>query len=72
MKLILFADDTSISMSDNRLDIINDKVKLELCKISTWFKINKLSLNVKKTKFLLYTSKKSHNLKQLIDVKMMK
>ena len=48
MELILFLDDTNIFMSDNRLDIVNDKVNVELCMISTWFKINKISLNIKK------------------------
>ena len=35
MELILFADDTNKFMSDNRLDILNDRVNFELCKIST-------------------------------------
>ena len=59
MELILFADDTNIFMSNNRLDILNKRVNYELCKISTWFKINKLSLNVKKTNFMLFTYKVS-------------
>ena len=58
MELILFGDDTNIFMSDNRLDSLNYKVNFELCKISTCFKINKLSLNVKKTNFMLFTFKK--------------
>ena len=35
MELILFADDTNISMNDNRLAILNDRVNFELCNIST-------------------------------------
>ena len=58
MELILF--DTNIFMSDNRLDIINDSANFELCKISTWFKINKLLLNVKKTNFMLFKSEASY------------
>ena len=34
-ELILFADDTNIFMSDSRLDIPNDRVNYEFCKIST-------------------------------------
>ena len=55
-------------MSDNRLNILNDRVNFELCKISTWLKINKLSLNVKKTNFMLFTCKKSHSFKQPFNV----
>ena len=58
IELILFADDTNIFMSDNRLDILNDGVNFELCKISTWFIIHELSLNAKKTNFMLFTCKK--------------
>ena len=69
LELILFAFDTNIFMSDNKLDILNDKVNFEPCKISTWFKINKLSLNVNKTNIMLFTCKKSNSLKQPFNVK---
>ena len=48
MELILFSDDTNIFMSDKCLSTLVDRVNMELIKISRWFKINKLSLNVKK------------------------
>ena len=57
---ILFADDTSLICSTRNLisytpktvedwAIINDKLNIELEKITDWLKLNKLSLNVKKT-----------------------
>ena len=33
-------------------------VNAELCKLSTWFKANKLSLNVTKTNFIIFGYKK--------------
>ena len=48
MELILFAEDANIFMSDKCLSTIVDRINMDLIKISRWFKINKLSLNVKK------------------------
>ena len=54
---ILFADDTNLFRSDK--DIINlvNTVNNELCSLSDWFKANKLSLNIKKTKYILFTNR---------------
>ena len=49
MELILFADDTNIIMSDKSLTNLNDKINSERRMVSIWFKLNKMSLNVKKT-----------------------
>uniref|UniRef100_A0A3B3IL71 Reverse transcriptase domain-containing protein n=1 Tax=Oryzias latipes TaxID=8090 RepID=A0A3B3IL71_ORYLA len=51
---ILFADDTSVFYSHKDLDTLNYVVNDELDNISTWCKANKLSLNIKKTHFLLF------------------
>ena len=54
-KFILFADDTTIISPIN----INNKetaniINIELDKIITWLKLNKLSLNISKTKFCIF------------------
>ena len=64
MELILFADDTNILMSDKCLTNLNDKINSELRKVSIWFKLNKLSLNVKKTNFVIFTNNKFKKLSQ--------
>ena len=69
MQLILFADDTNIFMSDKSLSVLNCRVNSELCKISKWFRNNKLSLNVKKTNFMLFTSAKSRTLHEPFTIK---
>ena len=51
---LLFADDTTFQYSDANLDLLFAKCNSELKKAAIWFKANKLTLNVKKTKFLLF------------------
>jgi hypothetical protein len=46
--LIMFADDTNLCFKDANLDILINTVNGELSKISHWFALNKLSLNIKK------------------------
>jgi len=64
---ILFADDTSllgtlcnfyISKPLNEADFkqLSDKINIELEKVQEWLNINKLSLNVKKTKYIIFKS----------------
>ena len=47
-KFILFADDTHMFYTDNTVEKINDIMNGELELLYTWFKVNKLSLNVQK------------------------
>ena len=57
---IIFADDTTLITKNNiyNADIINT----ELAKLSIWFKVNKLSLNIFKSKFIVSrsTRKQTH------------
>jgi len=46
--MILFADDTDLFLSGPNLDDICVQLNLELKKLSRWFKLNKLSLNIKR------------------------
>ena len=52
LSFILFADDTNIVCSHDRLDTLVRTLNQELPKVSTWFKCNKLSLNIEKTNFM--------------------
>ena len=53
MKLMV-ADDTNIFLFHNYIDTLFDSTNMEPTNVSTWFKSNKLSLNVDKTKWLLF------------------
>ena len=59
-KSILFADDTSLNSvislfkTQNSTQGISDHINQELAKITDWLRANKLSLNVSKTKYMLF------------------
>ena len=54
---ILFADDTNLFCTGKKLNILVDNINLELMKIYTWVRANKLSLNIEKTNYMLFTPK---------------
>ena len=51
---LLFADDTSIFYSNSDLDRVASVMNSERTKISLWMKSNKLSVNIKKTNYVIY------------------
>ena len=51
---VMFADDTNLFISDMCVKNLFSKMNNELEKVSVWFKANKLSLNVSKTKYSLF------------------
>jgi len=53
LQMILFADDTNIFVSDPNINELCRSLNIELIKLSRWFKLNKLSLNIKRP-LLLY------------------
>ena len=67
-KFVIYADDTTVTskletFSTNELNgITASSINIELNKISEWLKLNRLTLNVQKTKYMLFkTSKKKPN-----------
>ena len=52
--LNLYADDTLRSIFANSNDELSSKLQLYLDRLSHWFNINKLKLNIEKTKILSY------------------
>ena len=55
---IMFADDTNLFFTDSNLTELNVNINNELELLSRWFKLNKLSLNVKKTNYMHFCTKK--------------
>ena len=51
---IMFADDTNLFFEHENISTLFSEVNNELMKINEWFKANKLSLNVEKTKYSLF------------------
>uniref|UniRef100_A0A8C6SQ40 Reverse transcriptase domain-containing protein n=1 Tax=Neogobius melanostomus TaxID=47308 RepID=A0A8C6SQ40_9GOBI len=54
LKFILFADDTNIFASGDDLQQLCRIVNLELKSVNKWFKQNKLSLNLSKSKMMIF------------------
>ena len=51
---LLFADDTTLQLSGSNLNDLYAKANIELSKAQKWFEANRLTLNVKKTKYILF------------------
>ncbi len=79
---ILFADDTSLTSTlsafyvyrpknKNDIAIISNSINIELTKITDWLKINKLSLNEDKTKYMVFhTPQRNMALYESLSIKM--
>ena len=57
LKFILFADDTTILCSHNNINDLITTANSELNKLCHWFSANKLSLNLTKTNYILFSTK---------------
>ena len=58
LKIITFADDTNIFLSDSKYENLELKMNTELQLVKTWFECNKLKLNIDKTCFQVFTKQK--------------
>ena len=60
LKNVMFADDTNLFLSDENISESFQQMNKELKSVLTWFKANKLSINIDKTKWTVFypTSKK--------------
>ena len=65
LNFILFADDTSITLSHQNITSLIDTMNKELHNVVIWLQCNKLSLNLEKTKCVLF---KTHAKKIGIDI----
>ncbi len=53
-RYVIFADDTNLFCSGKNLKELLCCVEMELENLKTWFDVNKLSLNIKRTKFMVF------------------
>lgn len=56
-KCILFADDTTVFKSSPNVHKLIQTIETDLNKLQDWFRANKLSLNIGKTNFMLFSPK---------------
>ena len=55
-EIILFADDTTIYKSSTNLNNLCLSMNLNLANLTDWFRSNKLSLNISKTNYMLFSN----------------
>jgi hypothetical protein len=53
---LLFADDTTLYLSDSNFDRLIQKVNSEFKKITDFFRAHKLALHPEKTKFMVFSN----------------
>ena len=54
---LMFADDSSLFISGPNLDELMHRTKNIIIKVQNWINTNKLSLNLKKTKFMIFSTR---------------
>ena len=54
---VLFADDTNLFIAGRDIEALCNRINEDLAKIQEWLFANKLSLNLKKTHYMIFTSK---------------
>ena len=55
LKLILFADDSNLFLNGKNLEILEKEINEELKLILNWLQVNRLSLNIKKTQYMIFS-----------------
>ena len=58
---IFFADDSNLFVNWADLKVMESQLNDDLCSVSTWLKVNKLSLNIDKTQFVIFSRTKYKN-----------
>lgn len=59
-------DDTNLVMSNRNFDCLMSEADRGLKEFSNWFKIKKLSLNVKKSNFMIFSCKRKYRYTQKV------
>lgn len=67
-KYILYADDTTIYITGKNFTDLFKNMNADLNSIATWFRANKLALNINKTNYMIFSQNRTnHNNKLIID-----
>ena len=56
--LIMYADDTNVFIKEKNINTLYAQAQNELINIAKWLSANKLTLNIYKTKYIMFTSRK--------------
>ena len=67
--IILFADDTNLIFHNDNIDTLINFSNTTLHRMSLWFQTNKLSLNINKTKYILFHKPRKKIINRNIEIK---
>ena len=67
LKNIMFADDTNLFLTGKSINEVENEMNSELAKVNIWFQANLLSLNVKKTSYMIFGNSKNKTANIYID-----
>ena len=56
VEFLMFADNTSVFITSHSLESLSVTANTVLAKLAQWFRLNKLSLNVNKSNYILFHS----------------
>jgi hypothetical protein len=63
--MVLFAEDTNLFSSHHDLSNLTNLINIELLKLPEWFKANKLSLNIKKSNYIIFRPQQKRQITSL-------
>ena len=69
LSFYLFADDTSLFYADTNLKSLEETVNSKVLKVSDWLNANKLTLNAKKSNYVIFRPHQ-RKLKYLVNIEM--
>ena len=58
LRTIMFADDTNLFLSGKNINVLEQMLNKELEILTAWFNTNLLSLNIKKTSYIIFSNRK--------------
>ena len=65
LNFILFADDINLFYSSKSISELQQVLNNELAALSEWFKANRLSLNIDKTSYILFSASNARRVPEL-------
>ena len=70
LDFVLFAEDTNVFFRHKNLNSLIQTVNFELIKVTSWFQVNRLSINIKKTKYVLFKPRQKRQTLDHLTVKL--
>ena len=65
LSTILFADDTNLFCSGKNIQELESTVNAELARVQEWLTLNQLTLNMRKSNFVIFKSHKKQLIRQM-------